>query len=265
MPTAPDQLPWYVQDCGVGRPLVLLHGLGMSHGAWAPVLTQLAGERRVLAFDVAGFGLSPSLPAPTRPTLGALAAQLVKELSTLGIDEPVDVAGNSMGGGIALALAESGRARSVAAISPAGLWPHKGPAHTTPFLKGLYVTLRHTRPAAEWLVGFAPSRAALLGVPISLRGYRVPAATARRHIRELTQARGFMMTLDAIGPLNAPQTISVPVSVAFGRLDLLLTKQARRRDRLPAHARWSRPAGWGHVPMWDDPVGVAQWILDATA
>jgi pimeloyl-ACP methyl ester carboxylesterase len=265
MSTQPDHLPWYVQDSGSGRPLVLLHGLGMTHGAWAPVVAQLACERRVLAFDVAGFGLSPPLPGATAPTLGALAAQLVKELAALGIAEPVDVAGNSMGGGIALALAEAGHARTVAAISPAGLWPDTGPAHTTPFLKGLYLTLRYARPAAEWLMGFAPSRAALLGVPISVRSHRVPAATARRQIRDLTQARGFTATLDAIGPLTAPQTISVPVSVAFGRLDLLLTKRARRRDRLPPHARWSRPAGWGHVPMWDDPAGVARWILDATA
>lgn len=260
-----DTQRWYVQQQGTGRPLVLLHGLGMSHAAWTPVMDRLARNRHVFAFDVAGFGLSPTLPDNRPPTLGALAAQLVHELAALGIDEPVDVAGNSLGGGIALALAEAGQARSVAALSPAGLWPDHGPWHTTPFLKGLFYTLRHARPTAEWMLGFAPARAALLGVPISLRGHRIPVAMARRQVRELTQARGFMATLNAIEPLAAPQTIDVPVAIAFGRLDLLLTRRAQRRDRLPSHVRWSRPLGWGHVPMWDDPRGVADWILDATA
>lgn len=244
---------------------MLLHGLGMSHAAWAPVIDTLAAQRRVLAFDVAGFGLSPRLPDGAAPTLDALAAQLAHELAALGIHTPVDVAGNSMGGGMALALAEMGMARSVAALSPAGLWPDEGPWHTEPFLKGLHFALGRARPATEWLLGFAAARSALLSVPISVRGHRIPAAVARRQVRELVQAQGFMPTLKAIGPLRDPQSISVPVSVAFGRLDLLLTRRARRRDRLPPHARWSRPAGWGHVPMWDDPGGVAKWILDATA
>jgi len=225
----------------------------------------LAAERRVLAFDVAGFGLSPCLPGGAAPTLEALAQQLVQELAAMGINEAVDVAGNSMGGGMALAMAEQGRARSVAALSPAGLWTEEGPWHTELFLKGMFFGLGRARPATEWLLGFGPARSALLGVPISVRGHRIPAAVARRQVRELVQAQGFMPTLKAISPLPAPESITVPVSVAFGRLDLLLTRRARRRDRLPAHARWSRPTGWGHVPMWDDPAGVAQWILDATA
>lgn len=255
---------WFVRDQGQGRPLVLLHGLGMSHAAWTPVIDTLAASRRVLAFDVAGFGLSPRLPDDTQPTLPALARQLQSELAALGIHEPVDVAGNSMGGGIALAMAQQGMARSVAAISPAGLWPDDGPWHTRPFLKGMFLALGRARPTTEWLLGFAPARSAMLGIPMSIRGHRIPAAMARRQVRELAQAPGFMPTLNAIGPLEHLASITAPVSVAFGRLDLLLTQRAQRQDRLPAHARWHRPIGWGHVPMWDDPDGVARWILDAT-
>lgn len=256
---------WHYVEAGLGRPLVLLHGLGMSHRAWTPVMDRLAAERRVLAFDVAGFGLSPPLPATTPPTLLNLAEALSAELDALGLREPVDVAGNSMGGGIALALALRGRARSVAALSPAGLWPDKGPAHTIPVLRALKAGVGVARPFTEWLLGFGPLRAALLSIPVSPRGDRVPAPEARQLVRDLAASRSFGATLKAIGPLQGLEGLAVPVHVAFGRRDWLLTAAAQRRDRLPAHAVWSRPAGWGHVPMWDDPEGVARFILDATA
>lgn len=43
---------WHCEERGQGRPLVLLHGIGMSSFAWSPVMGQLASQRRVLAFDV---------------------------------------------------------------------------------------------------------------------------------------------------------------------------------------------------------------------
>lgn len=256
---------WHCQDRGRGRPLVLLHGLGMTHAAWSPVMDRLSAERRVLAFDVAGFGRSPALPDGQTPDLTTLAGALAEQLDALGLSEPVDVAGNSMGGGIALALALAGRARSVAALSPAGLWPDHGPAHTVPFLRLLRASLQHARPATEWLLGFAPARAALLSIPVSPRGDRVPAAVARQQVRDLAAARGFKPTLDAIGPLPDLTALQLPLHVAFGRGDWLLTAAAQRRDRLPPQTVWSRPRGWGHVPMWDDPEGVARFILGATA
>jgi hypothetical protein len=54
------------------------------------------------------------------------------------------------------------------------------------------------------------------------------------------------------------------VTVAFGARDLILTGGARQRTALPAHTRWITKARWGHVPMWVDPRGVAQLILEGT-
>src|SRR5690349_3737798 len=54
--------PWHHVERGRGRPLVLLHGIGMSHAAWTPVMGRLARERRVIAVDLAGFGRSAPLP-----------------------------------------------------------------------------------------------------------------------------------------------------------------------------------------------------------
>jgi len=50
-------------------PMVLVHGLGGSHLNWVQVAPALAAERRVLAVDLAGFGLTPAAGrAATRPT-----------------------------------------------------------------------------------------------------------------------------------------------------------------------------------------------------
>ncbi len=56
----------------------------------------------------------------------------------------------------------------------------------------------------------------------------------------------------------------MPVTIAFGSRDWILPRWSRYRERLPSHVRWIEKAGWGHVPMWADPAGVAQLILDGT-
>jgi pimeloyl-ACP methyl ester carboxylesterase len=76
--TSSERTVWHYRDTGTGRPLVLLHGIGMSHAAWNPVTPYLRETRRVIAFDVAGFGLTPPLPEGTRPTIATLVAALAR-------------------------------------------------------------------------------------------------------------------------------------------------------------------------------------------
>lgn len=57
---------WHHVEKGQGRPLVLLHGIGMSSDAWAAVFDRLAVQRRVIAFDIPGFGRTPGLPGTYR-------------------------------------------------------------------------------------------------------------------------------------------------------------------------------------------------------
>src|SRR6185295_12378315 len=128
---------WHYEDVGHGPPLVLLHGLGMSHFAWKTIINSLANERRVLAFDIAGFGITPPMPDNIQPTptnlvtgVGSLAETLSRIDEQRQISEEydrVDVVGNSFGGYLALEAWKTGKlgrfqVKSVAAISPAGLW-----------------------------------------------------------------------------------------------------------------------------------------------
>jgi len=89
---------------GAGAPLVLLHGIGSSRHAWDPVIPTLAGHFDVLAIDLPGFGDSGLLPPGAGPGPAALAAAVAGLLGDLGITAP-HVAGNSLGGWVALELA----------------------------------------------------------------------------------------------------------------------------------------------------------------
>ncbi len=249
---------------GQGRPLVLLHGIGMSSAAWAPVLDLLAAQRRVLAFDLPGFGRSAPLPAGTSPTPRALAQAVVDALAAKGIEEPVDVAGNSLGGGIALEMAVMQRCRSVVGISPSRLWKKRAPLHIGPLFWGMRQAVNRLPGLTERILGFAPSRTLMLAASYA-RGWQVPAEEAIAAAHSFAASEVFDATFDACQlPLGEGKKISCPCSVAFGTFDFVLTASAQRRELLPAQALWLRPKGWGHVPMWDDPPAVAAFILAGT-
>ena len=261
-------IPWRRDAVGAGPPLALLHGIGMSRFAWSPVVPLLARRRRVFAFDLPGFGETPPLPAGVAPTAAALAGGLVESLRALGIDQPVELAGNSLGGLVALEAAKRGAAGGfsvsrVTAISPAGLWePGRTPA-AAPFLKALRASAR--LPGAGAFLRVPAVREAALAVSVGPGCGRMPAADAVRVFEEFAAATAFGETLDAVRSLEGGETIACPVTVAFGVRDRLLGPACRRRDRLPPHAKWVEPPGWGHVPMWRDPAGVAGLILGGGA
>jgi pimeloyl-ACP methyl ester carboxylesterase len=106
---------------GTGPPLVLLHGIGHHWQAWRPVIDLLAGEFDVIACDSPGFGASASLPPSIEPTIPAYVDAFEWFFVELGLERP-HVAGNSMGGAIALELARRRAVRSACAFSPAGFW-----------------------------------------------------------------------------------------------------------------------------------------------
>src|ERR1700759_2752885 len=111
-----------VQDrTGDGPPLVLLHPLGADRHVWDPRVPLRAERRELIAIDLPGFGESPALTGQV-PTPRALAAAVAEHLVATGIQRP-HVAGNSLGGWVALELGLMGAARSVTGIAPAGLWP----------------------------------------------------------------------------------------------------------------------------------------------
>lgn len=93
-------------DVGSGFPVLLIHGSGPGVSAWANwrlTIPALAGQRRVIAPDMVGFGFSER-PVGIRYNLDTWVAQAIGLLDALEID-CADLVGNSFGGGLALALA----------------------------------------------------------------------------------------------------------------------------------------------------------------
>ena len=110
---------------GSGPPLVLLHGIGHRRQAWDAVLGRLTPHRDVIAVDLPGHGESPPLTPGGRPVLDAMLTEVTRLLDELGLDRP-HVAGNSLGGRLALEAGVRGRAATVTALSPAGFWRNRG-------------------------------------------------------------------------------------------------------------------------------------------
>lgn len=102
------------------RPIVLLHGTSSSLHTWDGWAHALQSERRVIRFDLPGFGLTG--PAPDGDyTIGHYVAFMKAMLDHFGIEHCVLV-GNSFGGWVAweTALAEPGRVDRLVLVDSAG-------------------------------------------------------------------------------------------------------------------------------------------------
>ena len=239
---------------GAGPPLVLLHGIGLDRRCWAPVVRLLAREREVIAVDMPGFGASP--PGPH--SLAGLADAVAAFVSALGIDRP-HVAGNSLGGGVALILGATGRARSVCALSPVGFDAGRERAYANAVL----TVTRLLAPATPVLAGTRAARTLSCSY-VAGRPWRIPREDVLHWGRAYAGAPSFWPLLRADWPVAAP---TCPTTIGWGSRDRLLIfgrQFPRARRRLP-HARHVTLRGCGHVPTWDDPALVARVLLEATS
>lgn len=241
---------------GAGEPLVLIHPLGGEWQVWEPVLDALAAHRDVIAPDLPGFGGSAPMPEDTVPTPAALAAAVEAFLRQIGV-ESAHVAGNSLGGWVALELAARGAARSVTALSPAGLWAQ-------PLAPNGALAHRFARAALPLLLGLASTPPGRRRVLASTVGHpeRVPADAARRLVAAYARAPGFEAVNAAMrqGRFLDARALRVPVTVVWGQLDRLVARQ-----RLEGASRTVVLPDCGHIPMWDDPEAVVRVLLEGSA
>ncbi len=247
---------------GSGPPLVLLHGVGHRRQAWHPVLDRLTPHRDVIMVDLPGHGESPPLRTQGRPVVDALLAEVIAFIDELGLHHP-HIAGNSLGGRIALEAGARGHVATVTALSPAGFWRSETEARyaRTVFkvMEGAGKALSPFAPTVtRSLIGRALTHSAIVSRP-----GRMSPEQARGDLAAFLDARDALNSvLTGMTPFAGQLPADLPVTIAWGTRDRLLPQ----RQILVAKA-WLPQAhlvplpGCGHVPMTDDPALVAQVLL----
>ncbi|MEU3608607.1 alpha/beta fold hydrolase [Streptomyces sp. NPDC035033] len=251
---------------GAGEPLLLLHGIGHHWQAWEPVLDVLAADRDVIAVDLPGFGASDGLPRDCAYDLATVTSVLTAFCAAVGAERP-HVAGNSLGGLLALQLGREKAVRSVTALSPAGFWSESERRYAFGTLRAMRgAALSLPVPVIGRLSRTAAGRTVLTSTIYARPGRRSPDAVVAETLA-LREATGFHQTLAAgRSVLFRDDLPALPVTVAWGTRDrLLLRRQGVRAQRVIPGARLVRLPGCGHVPMNDDPALVARVLLDGSA
>lgn len=254
---------------GTGPPLVLLHGFTDTWQGWRPVLPGLAEHHEVFAPTLPGHHGGPAVPAGTPFTVDDMVDRLEALLDDAGIGT-AHLAGNSLGGWLALHLAARGRALSVTGICPAGGWVHGGRdgRRIVRFFVRSHGMLKVGRRAARTVAGRPRLRAlALRDVVANPASVSAQAALAMFDgAAGCTIFKASLATArrEGLGELAA---IDCPVRIAYGTRDRLIRWPAcyERFEQLIPNAEVVALEGVGHVPMYDDPALVVSTIVEFTA
>lgn len=245
--------------------IVLFHGVTMSASAWDDVVPYLTDHHDVIALTALGHRGGPTVrqrPTAVRDIVDAAE----RMLDDRGISK-AHLAGNSLGGWMAIELALRGRALSVCALSPAGFWDGGGHGQTDAVRKlrrmGALVAL--TRRVQPLALRSATVRR------LSMRDIACHAdrSTPAQALAAATDLLGCTVTDDVLGTVEQIAPVSelpCPITLAWSEKDAILPAAINGRiaqQRFP-QARFEILPGVGHVPMIDDPKLVAATILATT-
>ena len=262
-------------------PIVFVHGLGGSHLNWCLIGPQLAADRRAVALDLHGFGLTPGgRYTSTVQRNTRLLDLFVREVT----GTPVILAGNSMGGLISIlqTAAAPDTVQGLVLIDPALPLPRRTPdrrvgsqflLYALPGLGELYVrtVMARTPPqlAVQRVVDLCfadPSRAdpAMLTASIALAAERQGQPARARDQAFLAASRSLMRVVGLRRRYwEMMASVRVPVLLIGGEADRLVPV-ASMRQAAARNPRWETVIlpGVGHTPQLEVPDVVTEALRD---
>jgi pimeloyl-ACP methyl ester carboxylesterase len=252
---------------GDGEPLVLLHGFTDTWRTWELVLPTLERHHDVLALTLPGHAGGPPLKGAVTETTMAEAVE--RAMDDAGF-ATAHVAGNSLGGYLALQLAARGRARSVVALAPAGGWEHGDPmlGRALAAQTAMFEATKALAPHAGSIAATAAGRRRATEL-LTSRPEVLPADLVAHLVLGVARCDALpMLAFAADDPywVDAEGIGACPVRIVWGTADRLLPwpAAARRLQRLLPHADWIELEGVAHAPQLDVPLETAQLILGHT-
>ncbi|MDF3029630.1 MAG: alpha/beta hydrolase [Moraxellaceae bacterium] len=243
-------------------PIVLLHGTSASLHTWDGWTAELAKTRRVIRFDMPGFGLTG--PAPDNDYALASYVKFVTGVADALALQKFVLAGNSLGGRIAweVALAHPGRVEKLILVDAGGypLGDNSMPiGFRIAMTPGLSHLMDYTLPRAM----VASSVRDVYGDPAKV----TPALVDRYY--DLTLRAGNRAALrerfkqqDFADESARIRQLRQPTLVIWGRKDkLLLPSFAERFGRDIANSEVVMFDALGHVPHEEDPQATLAPVL----
>lgn len=231
-------------------PIVLLHGTSASLHTWNGWTDQLSTTRRVIRFDLPGFGLTG--PSPTHEYhMGAYADFVVAVLDALELDQ-VTLGGNSLGGHIAweTALAYPQRISQLILVDAGGypLAPESMPiGFRIALIPGLNRIMEVTLPRAMVASSVRNVYAdpSLVTSELIDRYYDLTLRAGNRQaLRERFEQTPLLKSGDAIAEVTQPTLI-----LWGGQDRLIAPEHARAFDQDIANSELVMFDSLGHVPQ----------------
>jgi pimeloyl-ACP methyl ester carboxylesterase len=256
---------------GAGPPVIALHGYCATHFTWRHLVAPLARERELILFDLLGHGRSPK-PDDGKYSLRDQAALLHDYVRARDL-ERITLIGQSMGGGIALLLAERLLAERPARLAALVLiasvcFPQR-------------IALLGKIPALAYLgelvlSQFSPRLLARLSLLPAFHDRRkitadmIEAGAAnfadRESIRAILATAPHVIPPDMEPALDAIYTARIPVLLLWGRQDLVVPLKLGKR--LNVHLRHSHLhviESCGHIPHEEAPERAVPAIVEFVA
>jgi pimeloyl-ACP methyl ester carboxylesterase len=247
--------------------LVLVHGLGSAATIWKSLLPQLSKSFTVYAIDLPGHGEAP-LDEGEKYDPQSLARGIIEELERSHQVTELHVAGNSLGGWIALEMGvvAPDRVKSITALAPAGLW-HEVPLGKYPPSLDARILAKISQHFMTLAYRIAPLKA--LGYKKITHLWReLSFESCRDSVIAMARSTGYMPLWDGLRGRKFESNIPahVKTSIIFGDYDLTLPEEiAQEKSVAPAHSNWVIVDNCAHVIMWNYPDLTVEFIKRTAA